>query len=42
MATAQAMIERRRSSRVLIRIPVKIFSNGTLGQPWTLPLKLSR
>jgi hypothetical protein len=37
MATAQAMIERRRSSRVLIRIPVKIFSNGTLGQPMDTP-----
>ena len=37
MATAQAMIERRRSSRVLIRIPVKIFSNGTLGQPLDTP-----
>jgi hypothetical protein len=37
MATAQAMIERRRASRVLIRIPVKIFSNGTLGQPLDTP-----
>jgi hypothetical protein len=33
MATVRAMIERRRSSRVLIRIPVKIFSSGTQGLP---------
>jgi hypothetical protein len=33
MATARAMLERRRASRVLIRIPVKMFSNGDFGQP---------
>jgi hypothetical protein len=33
MATARAMVERRRASRVLIRIPVKIFTNDTKGQP---------
>jgi hypothetical protein len=33
MATARAMLERRRSSRVAIRIPVKVFSNGHQGQP---------
>jgi hypothetical protein len=32
MATTRAMIERRRSSRVAIRIPVKIFGNGDQGQ----------
>jgi hypothetical protein len=32
MATARAMIERRRASRVLIRIPVKVFSEGSEGQ----------
>lgn len=37
MATARAMLERRRSSRVLIRIPVKVFSNGHLGQPLDIP-----
>ena len=37
MATARAMLERRRSSRVLIRIPVKIFSNGHQGQPLDTP-----
>jgi hypothetical protein len=33
MATARAMLERRRSSRVATRIPVKVFSNGHQGQP---------
>ena len=28
MATARAMMERRRFARVFIRIPVQIFSNG--------------
>lgn len=37
MATARAMLERRRSSRVLIRIPVKVFSNGRQGQPLDTP-----
>lgn len=37
MATARAMIERRRSSRVLIRIPVKIFANDTDGEPLDTP-----
>ena len=32
MATARAMLERRRSSRVSTRIPVKIFSNEIQGQ----------
>ena len=33
MATTRAMIERRRSSRVFIRIPVQLFSNGMDGEP---------
>lgn len=33
MASARAMIERRRSSRVLISIPVQVFSDGSFGQP---------
>jgi len=33
MATVRAMVERRRASRVLIRIPVKIFSNDHQGEP---------
>ena len=33
MATARAMLERRRSSRVRIRIPVKVHSNETGGEP---------
>src|SRR5271155_1653167 len=33
MATARAMLERRRSSRVLIRIPIKVFTDGTFGEP---------
>ena len=33
MATARAMLERRRSSRVSARIPVKVHSNGTGGEP---------
>ena len=37
MASARAMIERRRSSRVLIRIPVKLFSNGALGHKLDTP-----
>jgi hypothetical protein len=37
MATTRAMIERRRSSRVLIRIPVKVFSDGSQGQPLDTP-----
>jgi hypothetical protein len=37
MATARAMIERRRASRVLIRIPIKIYSNGIQGQPLDTP-----
>ena len=37
MASAHAVLERRRSSRVLIRIPVQIFSNGTRGQPLDTP-----
>jgi len=37
MATARAMIERRRSSRVLIRIPVQVFSDGVQGQPLDTP-----
>ena len=32
MATTRAMIERRRSSRVAIRIPVKILGNGDQGE----------
>src|SRR5580693_519949 len=32
MATVRAMLERRRSSRVFIRIPVKIFGYGVQGQ----------
>jgi len=37
MASTRAMLERRRSSRVLIRIPVKIFSNDFHGQPLGTP-----
>jgi hypothetical protein len=37
MASVKAMLERRRSSRVLIRIPVKVFSNGAHGQPVDTP-----
>jgi hypothetical protein len=37
MATARAMLERRRASRVLIRIPVKVFSNSHQGQPLDTP-----
>jgi hypothetical protein len=37
MASARAMIERRRSSRVLIRIPVKVYSDGVQGQPVDTP-----
>jgi hypothetical protein len=37
MSTARAMLERRRASRVRIRIPVKIFSNGPQGQPLDVP-----
>jgi hypothetical protein len=33
MATVRAMLERRRASRVLIRIPVKMFTSGDFGQP---------
>ncbi|MFZ3216737.1 MAG: hypothetical protein WA192_11825 [Candidatus Acidiferrales bacterium] len=33
MATTRAMLERRRSSRVFIRIPVQLFSNGLDGEP---------
>jgi len=33
MASARAMIERRRSSRVLIRIPIRIFGNLSAGEP---------
>jgi hypothetical protein len=32
MATTRAMIERRRSSRVSIRIPVEVFGDGDHGQ----------
>ncbi|MGH9712040.1 MAG: hypothetical protein ACRD5M_01915 [Candidatus Acidiferrales bacterium] len=37
MATAKAMLERRRASRVLIRIPVKVFSKGAFGTPLDTP-----
>jgi len=37
MASARAMIERRRSSRVLIRIPVKVFNKGAFGTPLDTP-----
>jgi len=33
MATARAMIERRRFTRVLIRIPVRVFGDGARGEP---------
>jgi len=33
MASTSPMVERRRASRVLIRIPVKLFSNDASGQP---------
>ncbi|HUC42194.1 MAG TPA: hypothetical protein VL913_00475 [Candidatus Micrarchaeaceae archaeon] len=37
MASARAMIERRRSSRVLIRIPVRVFGSQSAGQPLDAP-----
>jgi hypothetical protein len=37
MASARAMIERRRSSRILIRIPVQVFSDEGFGQPLDTP-----
>ncbi|MGC2722127.1 MAG: PilZ domain-containing protein [Candidatus Acidiferrales bacterium] len=37
MATVRAMLERRRSSRVFIRIPVKIFGYGVHGQALDTP-----
>src|SRR5580692_4774639 len=37
MATTRAMIERRRASRVLIRIPIKVFSNDFNGEPLDTP-----
>jgi hypothetical protein len=37
MSSARAMLERRRSSRVLIRIPVKIYSNDSNGHPLDTP-----
>ena len=37
MTSSRTMLERRRSSRVLIRIPVKIFSDGTDGRPLDTP-----
>ena len=37
MASARAMLERRRSSRILIRIPVQVFSDGSFGQPLDTP-----
>jgi len=33
MASARAMIERRRSSRVLIRIPIRVFGSLSAGEP---------
>jgi hypothetical protein len=37
MATTRAMIERRRASRVVIRIPIKVFSNGLDGEALDTP-----
>jgi len=37
MASTRAMIERRRASRVIIRIPVKVFTNGFNGEPLDTP-----
>src|ERR1700721_4608198 len=37
MATTRAMLERRRSSRVLIRIPIKVFRNDFNGEPFDTP-----
>ncbi|MGH9683181.1 MAG: PilZ domain-containing protein [Candidatus Acidiferrales bacterium] len=37
MASTRAMIERRRSSRVLIRIPVNVYSNTSKGEPLDTP-----
>jgi PilZ domain-containing protein len=42
MATARAMLERRRSSRVSTRIPVKIFSNEIQGPLDTEAIAVSR
>ncbi len=33
MASISARVERRRASRVLIRIPIKVFSNDFAGKP---------
>ncbi len=37
MATARAMIERRRSSRIQMRIPVRVFTDGARGEPLGAP-----
>jgi PilZ domain-containing protein len=37
MATVRAMIERRRSSRVFIRIPIKVYGYGIHGQTLDTP-----
>jgi hypothetical protein len=37
MASARAMIERRRSSRVLIRIPIRVFGSLAPGEPLNAP-----
>src|ERR1700749_2157336 len=37
MATTRAMLERRRSSRVFIRIPIQVFPNNFNGQPLDPP-----
>jgi hypothetical protein len=37
MASARAMIERRRSSRVLIRIPIRVFGNLSANEPLNAP-----
>ena len=42
MATARAMLERRRSSRVSTRIPVKVFSNEIQGPLDTEAIAVSR
>jgi hypothetical protein len=33
MASTSPFVERRRASRVLIRIPIKVFSNDLVGRP---------
>jgi hypothetical protein len=40
MASTRAMIERRRSSRIRIRIPVQLFSGGAQNEPQGVPAEV--